>query len=170
MTAIGNSVFEDNDAFCKGYLPNITTLTDVARSKYLKHPSTGIEDTLPNVVGQVVDEYMRERGSQDFANKLISLYKNEVPDREVMDEFTKTMARFNASANALHSVITFLRSNNYLEERLAKKLTGCNAERLRLENELKGSKEEIERLRSLVLLLHGDPDKHDDPTSTLERA
>jgi len=140
----------------------MVTLKDVAHSKQLTNPTTGKLDTLPNVVAQVMDDYMQRRDNQDFANKLLIAAAKPPPSDEVMDEYFKTFRNYNTSAYAFHGVIMHLRTNEYLEDGLAKKLADSEGLRQEIDVKLGEARQEIERLKNLVRLLHGDPDKKDD--------
>ena len=136
-------------------------LTDEARTLTITDATTGKSGLLPDTVAQLTNDYMFVSGQVKLASNLTPMMKGHITGNYT-EQVGDVIARYNKAAYALHGMIEYLRVNKYLDDGLAKKLSDSENSRQLIDANLTEARKEITRLRSLVRLLGGNPDKTDD--------
>ena len=136
------SIFSDNDDFIDKYLHNKKSFTETARSVKLTNPLSGDSDTLPNVVAQLIHEYMWAKSQQEFLCNLVLKTESPMPD-VLVEQAAKAVDRFRNTAYALHKVVMEIRAKNYMDEGLSTKLANRDATINKLRRELRECRAEL---------------------------
>ena len=136
------SIFSDNDDFIDKYLHDKKSFTETGRSVKLSNPLSGDSDTLPNVVAQLIHEYMWAKSQQEFLGNLALKTESPMPD-VLAEQVATAVDRFRNAAYYLHKVIIEIHAKNYMDEGLSSKLANRDATINKLRRELRECRAEL---------------------------